>query len=245
MRYLIISDVHANLHALDAVIADATAIGYDATLCLGDLVGYGGDPGPAIDRTLALAPVGLIRGNHDKVCAGLEAATLFNDVARQAVEWTRLVLSGVQLTALADLPRGPQRIDTDVEICHGAPFNEDHYVFDRADAGRAMSAASARICLYGHTHLPAVFSTPAHPVVRAAAGYDDELTLPREGPVLINVGSVGQPRDGDARAAYGLLDTERLSLRLRRVEYDVAGAQAAIRAAGLPRWLADRLALGE
>lgn len=245
MRYLVISDVHANLHALDAVLADAASIGYDSVLCLGDLVGYGADPGAAIERTLALEPLGLIRGNHDKVCAGLEPSTLFNDVARQAIDWTREVLSPVQLATLADLRAGPQRITDDLEICHGAPFNEDHYVFDRADAGRAMAASSARICLYGHTHLPAVFSTPKHPVVRATDGFDDELVLPREGNVLINVGSVGQPRDGDARAAYGLLDTTRSSLRLRRVDYDIKGAQAAIRAAGLPRWLADRLALGE
>lgn len=245
MRYLVISDVHANLHALDAVLADAADLGHDATLCLGDLVGYGGSPGAVIERITALEPVGLIRGNHDKVCAGLEPATLFNDVARQAVEWTRRILTPAQMAVIAGLPRGPLRIGEDVEICHGAPFNEDHYVFDRADAGRAMSAATARVCLYGHTHLPAVFSTPSHPVARTEGGFDDELTLPKEGPVLVNVGSVGQPRDGDPRAAYGLLDMKRRRLRLRRVDYDIAGAQAAILSAGLPRWLADRLALGE
>lgn len=245
MRYLVISDIHANAHALDAVLADADALGYDATLCLGDLVGYGADPEAVIDRVRALAPAGLIRGNHDKVCAGLEPATLFNDVARQAVEWTRRVLTKAQLAVIAGLPRGPLRITDEIEICHGAPFNEDHYVFDRADAGRAMAAATARVCLYGHTHLPAVFSTPRHPVARTEGGFDDELTLPKEGPVLVNVGSVGQPRDGDPRAAYGLLDLRRRRLRLRRIEYDIAAAQAAIGAAGLPRWLADRLALGE
>lgn len=245
MRYLIISDVHANLHALDAVLADAKALGHDDVLCLGDLVGYGADPSAVMDRIQALAPVGLIRGNHDKVCAGLEPATLFNEVARKAVEWTRKALSPAQLAALAALRKGPQRISDDLEICHGAPFDEDHYVFERGDAGRAMSVATSRICLYGHTHLPAVFSTPQFPVVRSVNGPDDELTLPREGAVLINVGSVGQPRDGDPRAAYGLLDMDRLALRLRRVKYDVAGAQAAIRAAGLPPWLADRLATGE
>lgn len=244
MRYLVISDVHANRHALEAVIADAAARGYDATLCLGDVVGYGGDPGAALDLTLALEPLGFIRGNHDKVCAGLEPATSFNDVARRAVEWTRATLSETQLATLAALPRGPVRITDELEICHGAPFNEDHYVFDRSDAGRAMSSAAARICLFGHTHLPAVYSTPAHPVQRSEVT-DDEYRLPRDGAMLINVGSVGQPRDGDPRAAYGLLDLGRSTLQLRRVQYDIAGAQAAIRLAGLPAWLANRLATGE
>jgi diadenosine tetraphosphatase ApaH/serine/threonine PP2A family protein phosphatase len=244
VKYLIISDVHANRHALEAVLADAAARGYDAVLSLGDVVGYGGDPAAALEMTLALDPVGLIRGNHDKVCAGLEPATSFNDVARRAVEWTRQTLSASELNTLAALPRGPVRITDDLEICHGAPFNEDHYVFDRMDAGRAMSSASARICLFGHTHLPAVYSTPAHPVAYGNRD-DEEYQLPREGAVLINVGSVGQPRDGDPRAAYGLLNLERATLELRRVAYDVAGAQAAIHAAGLPAWLANRLATGE
>jgi len=245
VRYLIISDLHANRHALDAVLADAAARGYDATICLGDVVGYGGDPAATLDLTLALEPVGLIRGNHDKVCAGLEPATSFNDVARRAVEWTRAALSPAQVATLAALPRGPLRITEDLEICHGAPFNEDFYVFDRNDASRALSSASARICLFGHTHLPAIYTTVGHPMEAALNGDPDERRLPREGAVLINVGSVGQPRDGDPRAAYGLLDLERETLQMRRVSYDVAGAQAAITAAGLPAWLARRLATGE
>lgn len=244
MRYLIITDIHANRHALEAVLGDAALRGYDATLCLGDIVGYGADPSAALELTLALKPVGLIRGNHDKVCAGLEPATLFNDVARKAVEWTRQSMTPRQLATLAELPRGPLRITGDLEICHGAPFNEDHYVFDHVDASRAMGSASARICLFGHTHLPAVYSTPAYPVSYKDK-VNDEFRLPSEGAVLINVGSVGQPRDGDPRAAYGLLDLDALTLQLRRVAYDVAGAQQAIRDAGLPPWLATRLATGE
>jgi len=244
VRYLILSDIHANRHALSAVLADASARGYDAALCLGDVVGYGADPAAALELTLALDPAGFIRGNHDKVCAGLEPATSFNDVARRAVEWTQQVLSAAQLSTLAQLRRGPVRISPELEICHGAPFNEDHYVFDRVDASRAMSSASAPICLFGHTHLPAVYSTPAHPVARVDEDLDT-FRLPREGGVLINVGSVGQPRDGDPRAAYGLLDLDAWTVQLRRVAYDVPGAQAAIRAAGLPAWLAQRLASGE
>jgi predicted phosphodiesterase len=245
MRYLVISDIHANRHALAAVLEDARQLGFDATLCLGDLVGYGGEPGAVIDEVLALEPTGLIRGNHDKVCAGLEPATLFNEVARRAAEWTHDTLSAPQLARLAALPKGPQAILRTLEICHGAPFDEDHYIFDPGDAGRAMDAATARICLFGHTHLPAVFTAPQDPATRGAGLADDELGLPATGPALINVGSVGQPRDGDSRAAYGLLDMTRKTIRMRRVVYDVAGAQQAILAAGLPAWLAFRLAKGQ
>src|SRR5262245_2434821 len=107
MRYLILSDLHANLQALDAVIADAKAVGYDAVLVLGDLVGYGADPSAVIDRTLALEPVAMIRGNHDKVCAGLESALLFNDAAKASAEWTATVLSEDHLELLRALPKGP------------------------------------------------------------------------------------------------------------------------------------------
>ena len=245
MRYLVISDIHANAHALDAVLADARELGFDATLCLGDLVGYGADPGIVIERVMTLAPVGLIRGNHDKVCAGLEPATLFNEVARRAAEWTHGVLTPAELETLAALPKGPMAITPALEICHGAPFDEDHYVFDAADAGRAMDAASGRLCFFGHTHLPAVFTTPQDPATHAPGLSDDELRLPATGPALINVGSVGQPRDGDPRAAYGLLDLAKKSIRLRRVPYDIAGAQQRILAAGLPAWLAHRLAKGQ
>ena len=245
MRYLIISDIHANRQAFDAVLADARVLGFDGTLCLGDLVGYGADPAAIIDGILALDPVGLIRGNHDKVCAGLEPATLFNDVARRAAEWTQTSLSATQHTYLSALPKGPRQITTTVEICHGAPFDEDHYVFEAIDAGRAMDAARGRLCFFGHTHLPSVFTTPQDPATRRDGLADDELALPRTGPALINVGSVGQPRDGDPRAAYGLLDLERATIRMRRVPYDIGGAQARILQAGLPPWLAHRLSRGQ
>ena len=244
MRYLILSDLHANLQALEAVLDDAQAIGYDAVLVLGDLVGYGADPQAVIDRTLALEPVAMIRGNHDKVCAGLESPMLFNDAARLSAEWTAQVLDEQHLAILRDLPKGPRLVTDAIEICHGTPFDEDHYVFDDQDASRAADAASARICLFGHTHVPAIYATAQEPVT-TIDGAEDELRLPRQAPVLINVGSVGQPRDGDPRAAYGLLDDERGTIRLRRVPYDILGAQASILNAQLPDWLALRLERGQ
>ena len=244
MRYLILTDLHANIQALDAVLDDARTVGYDAVLVLGDLVGYGADPAAVIDRTVELNPLAMIRGNHDKVCAGLESPLLFNDAARASAEWTMTVLDEPRLKLLRELPKGPRLVTDGIEICHGTPFDEDHYVFDDQDASRAADAASARICLFGHTHVPAVFATAQDPVV-ASGESDDELRLPQSAPVLINVGSVGQPRDGDPRAAYGILDDVKGTVRLRRVAYDVTGAQDAITQAQLPVWLALRLERGQ
>jgi diadenosine tetraphosphatase ApaH/serine/threonine PP2A family protein phosphatase len=244
MRYLILSDLHANIQALDAVLDDARGVGYDEVLVLGDLVGYGADPAAVIDRTLALKPVAMIRGNHDKVCAGLESPLLFNDAARASAEWTAASLGEAHLTILRELPKGPRLVNSAIEICHGTPFDEDHYVFDDTDASRAADAASARICLFGHTHVPAIYATAQDPVVPAGDS-GQTLRLPQSAPVLINVGSVGQPRDGDARAAYGLLDDALGIVELRRVSYDVESAQASILKAGLPDWLAFRLDRGQ
>jgi diadenosine tetraphosphatase ApaH/serine/threonine PP2A family protein phosphatase len=118
-------------------------------------------------------------------------------------------------------------------------------VFEAGEAARAIEAAQSRLCFFGHTHLPALFATAQDPVREGVGPTEDELALPESGPALINVGSVGQPRDGDPRAAYGILDMTRHTLRLRRVEYDIAGAQSRIRDAGLPMWLAIRLERGQ
>jgi predicted phosphodiesterase len=245
VRYLIVSDIHGNVHALDAVMTDAATIGYDAILCLGDLVGYGADPSAVIQRIVKLAPTAMVRGNHDKVCAGLEPAVLFNEVARRSIEWTRSVLNTAELDMLTALPKGPRLVVPGLEICHGSPFDEDHYVFDQDDAARSLEAASGRLCFFGHTHLPAIFTAATDQATTGEGLAADEMRLPRTGPALINVGSVGQPRDGDPRAAYGLLDVERGTIRMRRTVYDVQGAQKRIMSAGLPQWLALRLERGQ
>jgi diadenosine tetraphosphatase ApaH/serine/threonine PP2A family protein phosphatase len=245
VRYLIISDIHGNIQALDAVLADAGVVGYDAAVCLGDLVGYGADPGAVIARVIALAPVAIVRGNHDKVCAGLEPAVLFNEVARRSVEWTRGILTPDELQMLTDLPKGPRKVTDGLEICHGSPFDEDHYVFDRDDAARSMEAITERFCLFGHTHLPAVFTASDDPATTGEGLAEDEMRLPPTGPALINVGSVGQPRDGDPRAAYGIIDLTAGTIRLRRTVYDIRSAQKRIMKAGLPQWLALRLEKGQ
>src|SRR5262249_1450810 len=158
MRYLVLTDIHANLEALDTCLADAQIRGYDSTLVLGDLVGYGADPNAVIERVQALGPVAVIRGNHDKVACGLEPAEGFNVVAKTAVQWTLTTLTPSHRAWLAALPLGPIQVDDLIEICHGSPFDEDAYIFDELDALRALKASVRPLCLFGHTHYPIVFS---------------------------------------------------------------------------------------
>ena len=150
-----ISDIHANLEALEATLAAAGA--YDRALVLGDLVGYGADPNAVIDRVRAMPDAVVIRGNHDKVGAGLEDVEGFNHLARFAIAWTAATLTRDNRDWLATLAQGPAIVDEAVEICHGTPFDEDVYVFDDLDALRAIRAARRPLCLFGHTHVPAIY----------------------------------------------------------------------------------------
>jgi diadenosine tetraphosphatase ApaH/serine/threonine PP2A family protein phosphatase len=244
MRYLILSDIHANLEALDASIA-AAGDDHDAVLLLGDLVGYGADPNAVIDRVRAMPAVTIVRGNHDKVGAGLENVDSFNHLARQAIAWTATMLTQENREWLAALPEGPTAIDSLVEICHGAPFDEDVYIFDDLDARRAIRATQRPLCLFGHTHVPAVFRFQTDlQSIGPPRGPRFRLTLNEDAKYLVNCGAVGQPRDGDPRAAFGVLETETRTLMVMRVPYDVSSAQAKIITAGLPEVLAQRLAIG-
>jgi diadenosine tetraphosphatase ApaH/serine/threonine PP2A family protein phosphatase len=244
MRYLILSDIHANIDALESVLAAAPAETWDRVIVLGDLVGYGAEPNAVIDRILGLDPLMVIRGNHDKAACGIDDGSSFNMVARMAAQWTMGILTVPNRDYLTALPAGPAAIDDGVEICHGAPFDEDHYIFDSEDASRALDAASRRLCLFGHTHLPVVFLRDPARFEGLVPDGDVEIGLERDVHYLINVGSVGQPRDGDPRAAFGIYNTEGAALTLRRVAYPVKEAQRRIQNAGLPASLANRLAIG-
>jgi diadenosine tetraphosphatase ApaH/serine/threonine PP2A family protein phosphatase len=243
---LILSDIHANIDALDAVLAAAPAATWDRALVLGDLVGYGAEPNAVIARTLALNPLAVIRGNHDKVASGVDDGSSFNYVARLSAQWTFEALSPEHREYLRTLPQGPLTIDATIEICHGSPFDEDHYIFDSEDAGRALDAARRPLCLFGHTHLPVVFRrNPGLFDGFMPEGPDDStLEIVAGMNYLVNVGSVGQPRDGDPRAAFGIYDSAESALVLRRVSYPVEIAQRRILDAGLPASLANRLAIG-
>lgn len=247
MRYLILSDVHANIDALESVLAAAPAASWDRAVVLGDLVGYGAEPNAVIERLRGLDPLLVIRGNHDKAACGIDDGRSFNVVARTAALWTMAALTPANLAYLRELPAGPAAVDDFVEICHGAPFDEDHYIFDEGDAARALDTSTRRVCLFGHTHLPAVFEDRVDGTgeVRGMAPADDSVVSFQEGRrYLVNPGSVGQPRDGDPRAAFGVYDAGQQTLRLRRIFYPVAEAQRRIREAGLHPSLAARLAIG-
>ena len=243
MTYLVLSDIHANLEALEAVLAAAGD--YDHALVLGDLVGYGADPNEVVARIQALPSTTIIRGNHDKVATRLASVEHFNHLARFAIQWTAEALTPDNHHWLAALPTGPVAVDDFVEICHGAPFDEDAYIFDDLDVRRALAAASRPLCLFGHTHVPAAFRLAGDMhAIGPPRGDRFRLPLDTDARYLVNCGAVGQPRDGDPRAAFALLDTTERTLTIRRVPYDVASAQARIIAAGLPEVLAHRLAIG-
>lgn len=246
MRYLVLSDIHANLEALDAVMDASADVDCDRVLVLGDLVGYGADPNVVVDRVRAMPDVVVIRGNHDKVASGVESVEGFNHLARLAISWTAASLTEENREYLADLRQGPIIIDDDIEICHGTPFDEDVYVFDDLDALRALRTTKRPVCLFGHTHVPAAFHLGGDELrmIGPPRGDRYRITISDEGLYLLNCGSVGQPRDGDPRAAYGIADTDAGTLTVLRVAYDLAGAQAKIIAAGLPEVLAQRLGMG-
>jgi putative phosphoesterase len=246
MRYLVLSDIHANLEALEAVLTATEGTTFDRVLVLGDLVGYGADPNAIVDRVRDMRHVVVIRGNHDKVASGVESVEGFNHLARLAIAWTTATLTRENRTYLAELQRGPIAIDEQVEICHGTPFDEDVYVFDDLDALRSLRAASRPVCFFGHTHVPATFTLDGDVLgsVGPPRGERFRIAINDDARYLVNCGSVGQPRDGDPRAAYGIYDAQTRTVTITRVDYDVEAAQSKILAAGLPEVLAQRLAMG-
>jgi len=246
VRYLVLSDLHANLEATDAVLAAASALAADHTLVLGDLVGYGPDPNAVLERMVARPATTLIRGNHDRVAAGLGTDTDFNPYARAALRWTVAQLTPEATRALGNLSQGPVAVDEDVEICHGAPSDEDTYVHSPADAERAGQATSRAICLFGHTHIASLFACAPGPARLAGPSGRTPFTMDLRDADrwLINPGAVGQPRDGDWRAAFALLDTAARTCTLHRAEYDAALTRRKMAGAGLPPILISRIGPG-
>ena len=248
MRWFILTDIHGNIEALEAVLAIVPQDVYDRLLVLGDLVGYGASPNEVVDRVHGLRPDVVIRGNHDKVASGVESTDHFNYLAAEAARWTLETLTAENRERVAGLPAGPRMIDAQVEVCHGTPFDEDVYVFDELDAMRALDASQRPVCFFGHTHVPVVFELSRENLKTLIPEPDPEglatVTIRDDCKYLINPGSVGQPRDGDPRAAYAVFDSDRNQVMLRRVAYRVDLAQQKIIAAGLPESLAHRLALG-
>ena len=245
MRYLILSDLHANWEALQAVLAQAQSA-YDRVVCCGDLVGYGADP-DAVTEWIRENVSTIVRGNHDKACAGLEDLDWFNPVAKQSVLWTQTVMKPANLDYLRGLAKGPDRIDG-FQIVHGSPLDEDEYVVTEREVAQVAPYLEAPLAFFGHTHLQGGFLCHRNGVKRfrdvdqdsAAETYE----LESDAVYFINAGSVGQPRDGDPRAAYAFYEPEANLVTLCRAEYDVPAAQNKIIEAGLPEVLALRLESG-
>jgi diadenosine tetraphosphatase ApaH/serine/threonine PP2A family protein phosphatase len=239
MRIAVLSDIHSNLVALDAVLLHAGDI--DAIWHLGDVVGYGPEPDAVVDRLTERKATG-VRGNHDAAAIGGDEIEWFNADARAAAEWTRDTMSAATRQWLAALPE--RRAIEDKTLVHGSPRDPlREYITDSTIAADNMDLLETRHGLHGHTHVPVAWiATPDRiALVHARDTTALELGAYR---TMLNPGSVGQPRDGDPRAAYLVLDLELGRVTWHRVEYDVAPVQAAMRAAGLPGRLAARLAVG-
>ena len=240
MRYAVLSDIHGNLEALGAVLADVGQRA-DAILCTGDVVGYGADPVACLELVAERAGV-VIAGNHEHAVAGRLDLEWFNSYARAAAEWTHERLDADHLSYLASLPLTAEVGDT--TLVHASPERPDEweYLISAEDGFAAFCAFTTRLCFVGHSHLPAAWSLGSSGPEYLPGVAEVKLVPGRR--YIVNVGSVGQPRDRDARAAYALWDAEHGRVGIRRVEYDVEAARKKILAGGLPRLFADRLPRG-
>ena len=242
MRYFVLSDIHSNIEALTAVVGKAKEIGFDRALCCGDLVGYGPNPAEVMD-VLDEIKTTSIRGNHDRVISGLDEPTHFNVAARQAVEWTREHLGEPYRRRLAALTIGPLPITEKAQLVHGSARDEDEYVVTQPDVVVNLALSSPAITFFGHTHEPGVFTRTIHWRPEYEPDGSARLRLPSD-KVLVNPGSVGQPRDGDPRASFVIWDDQESTVEFHRVDYPIETTQARMRDAKLPEFLVTRLAFG-
>jgi predicted phosphodiesterase len=250
VRILLLSDIHANLEALDASLAAAPS--FDEVVNLGDIVGYGASPNEVAERSRNLGKI-FVRGNHDKAATGVMDLDDFNPMAAAAAIWTRNELTPENLDWLRGLPHGPISLPDfpHVQLVHGSPNDEDEYVVSLGDALAPLITLTIPLTFFGHTHLQGGFFANGS----AADGFRPEYRTvgqPESVPLqlkpatryLINPGSVGQPRDGDWRAAFALFDTDAQIVHFHRTPYNLKSAQDRIFAAKLPPRLATRLAAG-
>lgn len=250
MRILILSDIHANLEALEACLAAAPA--HDRVFNLGDIVGYGANPNEVVERARALGET-FVRGNHDKACAGLVSLDGFNPIAGLAALWTHQQLKPETLEFLRGLPEGPVLPLPGLQCVHGSPRDEDEYVLMRREAFSILAHAALPVTFFGHTHVQGGFwidgaqQTQGVIEMKYQSPEGEQhftLELSGSGKYLINPGSVGQPRDGDPRAAFAIYDSDQRSVTFYRVPYEIEKAQEKIFSAGLPERLAIRLEEG-
>jgi predicted phosphodiesterase len=245
MRYLVLSDLHSNLEAFETSLAEGRELGYDRVLVLGDLVGYGPDPNGVLDALRGMDNATIIRGNHDRVAAGLSEAGDFNIPARLAAEWTHRTLRAENLEYLKSLPRGPVPFASGRLLAHGTPLDEDTYLLDVREAIRCFAEIDFELCLFGHTHFPAVFTRDGE-LVKGQLLRGDLVEVPLRPGVrhMLNPGSLGQPRDRNPKCSFALYDAEAGTFTVHRIEYAVEKVRRKILDAGLPATLGDRLRSG-
>ena len=242
MRYGIFSDVHGNLEALETVLSLFEKEGVEEYLCAGDIVGYGAEPRECIAKIRSLGVKG-VGGNHDWACVGMFPVEDFNPFAREAILWTRNVLGAEEFSFLKSL----RDICTfgDITLVHGSLDSpeEFRYIFDVESAIPTLELLQTRVCFVGHSHLPMIISRSAEGTI--AHHHDGgKVKMEKDHRYLVNVGSVGQPRDGDPRAACAIFDSDTSFVAIKRVPYDIVSAQKKIIQAGLPPFLAARLSEG-
>ena len=241
MRYGLIADIHANLEALDAVLVSAAKEDLDAYLCIGDIVGYGANPKECVEMVRALKPKALIAGNHDWGTLGLLDLDYFNKEARDAIVWTRGAIGKSE----TDYLRNFELVwsNDNATLVHGSldEPQEFRYIFDTKDADKTFRLSKTVLCFVGHSHIAGIFYCDGK-VYGKVKGTKVRIGSGKK--YIVNIGSVGQPRDGDSRASYAIYDEDGGDVEIKRVSYDVAEAQRKILKAGLPIWLASRLAEG-
>lgn len=241
MLYGICSDIHSNGTAFEAVLHSMDDNGVDRRICLGDLVGYGVDADECVQMAKENMDICLI-GNHDSVAIKYESSVGFNPYAKQAIEWTQEHLSADSLCYMKNLAFLHE--ENDITFVHASPLSPADWIYitDLEDALDAFDHFDNRYCFVGHTHSPVIVASRPMAIPKILDEYEYSIVDTER--LLVNVGSVGQPRDRDPRASWCLLDTEKKSVRIVRVEYDVFKTQERMRKAGMPDFLVERLAVG-
>jgi predicted phosphodiesterase len=239
--YLILSDIHGNREALEAVLDHARGR-YDQIICLGDLVGYGADPNFAVEWAQANVTA-IVRGNHDHITVNDASLELYRAEAREGALWTRQALTAENLDYLRRMPPGPLRYES-FQLVHGSPIDEDEYLVDVKKAAQLLPHLETTVTFFGHTHLQGGFLVSE----AGATKIDPDMVLqiqPDDGFYLVNPGSVGQPRDGNWRAGYALYSPEDHAVEFMRVSYNMGPTAEKIVLAGLPATSAARLLMGK
>ena len=241
MKLALISDIHANLEALEAVLADIETNKVDRIICLGDVVGYGPDPAACLELVDRHCDIKLV-GNHEYGVLGLLPLDSLNHFARHSMDWTTRQLTDREIAFIEEYEMTAEFEESD--LVHASPFEPDqwHYILSEIDAASGFEHTEKKLTFFGHTHLPMIFSQATDGVIRGRVGHTFDPD--EDSRYLVNVGSVGQPRDNDPRACYVIHDTDESTVTYHRVTYDVKAAQTKMSRAELPSMLIDRLAVG-